>query len=87
MGSLSFFDPTRVVLEFLAIQADRMGRKKLEIEFRRNSAGESAQGKIRVCNLRVDPASKRAFYKTEENGDLCEFSPEMLKNIGGVRVV
>lgn len=87
MGSLSFFDPTRVVLEFLAIQAERMGRHKLEIEFRRCQGTECSQTKIRVCDLKVDNTSKRAFYKTEAGGDLREFSPDMLKNIGGVRLV
>ena len=87
MGSLSFFDPTRVVLEFLAIQADRMGRKRLEIEFRRSPESEDAQGKICVYGLKVDTASKKAFYATEEGGELREFSSAMLKNIGGVRIV
>ncbi|GHV60239.1 hypothetical protein FACS1894103_5120 [Campylobacterota bacterium] len=81
MGSHLVFDPTRVVLEFLSIQAERIGSRKLEIEFLHTS------DKLRIARLKVDLAAQKAFYGVDQSDTLTEFSPQMLNNMGGVRVV
>lgn len=81
MGSHLVFDPTRVVLEFLSIQAERIGSRNLEIDFLHTNE------KLRIARLTVDLAAKKAFYGTDQSGALTEFSPQMLTNMGGVRVV
>lgn len=90
MGSLALFDFQRVALEFLAIQADRMGNKQLEIEFSRPTAcgtQEDAREHIRLTRLQVDTQERKAFYAADREGPLCEFSRDMLNNMSTVRLV
>ncbi len=92
MGSLALFDFQRVALEFLAIQADRMGRKQLEIEFRKPTAcyqgcEEGAIERIRLSRLQVDTRERKAFYATDESAPLAEFSRDMLNNMAAVRLI
>ncbi|MDR0747558.1 MAG: hypothetical protein LBE89_06685 [Helicobacteraceae bacterium] len=81
MSSLSVFDPARTVLEFLSIQAERIGGRQLDIEL------VHSKKTLRVARLAVDMEARKAFYATEKEGALTEFSSELLFDIGGVKVV
>jgi hypothetical protein len=81
MSSLSFFDPIKIALDFLAIQADDMRGRTLEIGFLRSDE------KLRVAKLLVNKEEKKAFYAPSENEPLQELATERLLNIGGVRIV
>ncbi|MDR1451685.1 MAG: hypothetical protein LBI57_05070 [Helicobacteraceae bacterium] len=81
MSSLSFFDPVKIALDFLAIQADAMRGRKLEIGFVRSNE------KLKVAKLLVNKEEKKAFYAAEENSPLQELTPEKLTTIGGVKII
>jgi hypothetical protein len=81
MGSLSFFDPTKVALDFLAIQADNMRDGTLEVGFLRS------EEKLKIVRLIVDKEARKALYASERNAPLQELPTEKLQNIGGVRII
>ncbi|MDR2639144.1 MAG: hypothetical protein LBC09_04835 [Helicobacteraceae bacterium] len=81
MSSLSFFDPVKIALDFLAIQADDMRGRTLEIGFLRSSE------KLRVAKLLIDKEEKKAFYALSENEPLRELATERLLSIGGVKIL
>ncbi|MDR0665362.1 MAG: hypothetical protein LBF86_07590 [Helicobacteraceae bacterium] len=81
MSSLSFFDPIKVALDFLAIQADNMSGKRLEIGFLHSNE------KLLIAKLIVDKKALKAFYAQSENEPLQEFSPSKLLDVGGVKII
>ncbi|MDR2152010.1 MAG: hypothetical protein LBO72_04235 [Helicobacteraceae bacterium] len=81
MSSISFFDPIKIALDFLAIQADNMRGKTLEIGFLRSDE------KLRIAKLVVDKKALKAFYAQSEGEPLQELAPNRLLNIGGVKIV
>ncbi|MDR2035038.1 MAG: hypothetical protein LBP89_10525 [Helicobacteraceae bacterium] len=81
MGSPSFFDPIKIVLDFLAIQVENMRGKTLEIGFLRSDE------KLKVVKLVVDKAAQKAFYAQDENEPLQELTSEKLQKIGGVKIL
>jgi hypothetical protein len=81
MGSPSFFDPIKIALDFLAIQAESMRGRALEIGFLRSDE------KLKVVKLVVDKAAQKAFYAQAENEPLQELTPEKLQKIGSVKIL
>jgi hypothetical protein len=78
---MTFFDPIKNALDFLAIQADSMRGKTLEIGFLRSKE------RLRVIRLIVDKEAQKAFYTQAENEPLKEITAEQLLSIGGVKLL